>query len=201
MDEMAAQIMRLRTRGARLRADQIEHLRQGILALEIEIGAEAGETRTIGRMLALLDRQSPADNGWTFVMINALQFDAVMGYLLDHAHSPKVAARVWTKCLTDLRRDTGEVMLSRADFAERVGASPDQVTRVLSLLVKCGALIRLREGAGVSRYFVNPLVGTQLGGQDRDRAQAEAPALNLPNVPNNVAQLHNKSKQTGVVQS
>ena len=41
-----------------------------------------------------------------------------------------------------------------------------------------GAVYSRREGRGV-RYFVNPLLGTHLAGAARDKAQAEAPRLQL----------------------
>jgi hypothetical protein len=200
VDNMAAEIRRLRTRADRLRADQADELRQLVLTFAEQAGRELSE-RAVGQVIAAIDRQTASDTGWTFLMISPAQHDAVLEWLLERTHSAKLASRVWSKCFTNLRRDTGEIMLSRSEIAALVGAPVNEVSRVLSLLCQCGALIRHRERGSVARFFMNPLVGTKLSGQDRDRAQAEAPEINLPDVPDNVAQLHHKTKQTGVVRS
>jgi len=82
---------------------------------------------------------------------------------------------------TALRRDTGEIMPTRDELAERVGTRPDHVSRVMHELASIGAIIVHRErvagmrGPGRAVYLMNPNVATNLTGAARDRAQDEAP--------------------------
>jgi hypothetical protein len=103
-----------------------------------------------------------------------------------HALDPaQEALAVWALLFTAMRRDTGEVVLTRDEIAERLGTSPSNVSHVLGELERVNALIRRREpspgvrGQGSLRIFVNPRVGTHLAGAARDRAQGEAPPLRL----------------------
>src|SRR3954451_13525310 len=74
--------------------------------------------------------------------------------------------------------DGNEVLCSREELARVVGSDASHVSKIMGELEAVGAVYRRREGRGV-RYFVNPRLGTHLGGAARDRAQGEAPPLRL----------------------
>jgi Crp-like helix-turn-helix domain len=176
---MAAQIARLRTKADRLRSDTAAQLRQ--LVLEFNGLPE----RARGEIVAAIDRQTASTNPWPFLMISPEQNAAVGRWLGEHSSRPKIALVLWMELFTALRRDTGEIMLTRDELAERVGTHPDNVSRVMHELAGIGAIIVHREkvagvrGPGRAVYLMNPNVGTHLTGAARDKAQAEAPRLQL----------------------
>ena len=61
----------------------------------------------------------------------------------------------------------------------------EDISRLMGELERIGAISRRREkvagmrGRGRAVYFMNPSVGTHLAGAARDKAQAEAPRLQL----------------------
>jgi hypothetical protein len=171
-------IVELRTRPDRLRRDQEATLREALLPFEDEM--PGGVMR---ELLTLIDRRSASRNKWTFVMLSPEQNMLVVQYLTANSERPLLAVNAWAVCFNHLRIDTGEIMLSRLELAEKLRAHPDEVSRVMGELVKFGAIIRRREkvagmrGPGLVQYFMNPRVATHLGGAERDRAQDEAPPL------------------------
>lgn len=173
-------IHELVTRPERLRKGQDEALRQALLPFEDEIPG------TVFReLLTLIDRRSATRNKWTFVMLSPEQNGIVVNYLAKHSDRPILAMQVWALCFQYLRMDTGEIMLTRDEMAEKVGVHADHLSRVMTELVSFGAITRRRErvgglrGPGLVRYFMNPRVATHLGGAERDKAQADAPLLRL----------------------
>jgi hypothetical protein len=176
---MAARIVRLRTKPDRLRAETAAELRQ--LVLEYPALPE----RARGEIVAAIDRQTASEAGWTFVMLGPEQNAAVVRWLRQYSRYPTLAPAVWAELFTALRRDTGEIVLTRDELAERVGAGPDHVSRIMGELTRIGAIITHRErvagmrGPGRAVYFMNPNVATNLSGAARDRAQAESPRLRI----------------------
>src|SRR4051812_43403430 len=153
---MAAQIARLRTKADRLRSDTAAQLRQ--LVLEFNGLPE----RARGEIVAAIDRQTTSEAGWTFVMLSPEQNAAVMRWLRQHSQRPVLALALWGELFTALRRDTGEIVLTRDELAERVGTRPDHVSRVMHELAGIGAIIVHREkvagmrGPGRAVYLMNP---------------------------------------------
>ena len=115
---MAAQIARLRTKADRLRSDTAAQLRQ--LVLEYPGLPE----RARGEIIGTIDRQTASEAGWTFVMLSPEQNAAVMRWLREHSQRPVLALALWGELFTALRRDTGEVVLTRDELAERIGSDP-----------------------------------------------------------------------------
>jgi predicted transcriptional regulator len=118
-------------------------------------------------------------------MLSPSQNKAVQRWLVENSKRPQKATILWAELFDHLRRDTGEIMLSRDELAERVGTDPDSVSRIMHELASIGAIIIHRErvpgqrGPGRAVYFMNPNVATNLTGAARDRAQAAAPRLQL----------------------
>jgi Crp-like helix-turn-helix domain len=176
---MAAALHRLRSKPERLREEQAAALRQLVLAFP------GLPEPAVGSIVAAIDRETVAENGWTFVMLSPAQNRAVVNWLLEHSSRPQKAVSLWSLLFEHLRRDTGEIMLSREQMAEQIGEAPGDVSRIMGELEQIGAISRRREkvsgmrGPGMVRYFMNPNVATHLGGKARERAQAEASPLKL----------------------
>jgi hypothetical protein len=179
---MAAKVIELRTKPDRLRADQADKLRQALLPFEPDCPDHVRE------LLGHIDRQTVGRNKWTFVMLSPSQNAVVVNYLIEHSTRPMVAVRLWALCFEHLRMDTGEILLTREEMAEKLGEKPENISRIMTELVEMGAIIRKRErvkgmkGPGMVRHFMNPRVATNLGGTARDAAQAKAPPL-LTTIP------------------
>ena len=171
---MAAMLRRMRSKHERLRDGEAATLRDALLPFERDI-PKARE------LIAHIDREIAARNGWTFIMISADQNRAVVRWLRTNSRRPMCAATLWAELFSAVDRDTGEIMLTRDQLAELTGIASQHVTNIMSELEGIGAIIKRRErvvgmrGPGMVRYFMNPVVGTHLAGRERDTAQAEAP--------------------------
>ena len=176
---MAATLRRLRTKADKLLAEQADALRQ--LVLEYPGLPE----RPRGEIVAAIDRQAAAESGWTFVMLSPTQNKAVHRWLVENSRHPAKATILWAELFDHLRRDTGEIMLTRDELAGLIGDHPNTVSEIMGELASIGAIITHRErvpgmrGPGRAVYFMNPNVATNLSGAARDRAQAEAPLLRV----------------------
>jgi hypothetical protein len=176
---MPAALHRLRTKRQRLRKEQAQALRGMVLDFE---GLPDHAAKAI---IAAIDRETAAENGWTFVMLSPAQNRAVVNWLLEHADRHRPALALWVLLFEHLDRRTGMILLTRDEIAEQVGTHPDIVSTIMADLESIGAISRRRErvagmrGPGVVRYFMNPNVGTHLLGQVRDEAQAQASPLKL----------------------
>jgi len=167
---MAARVVRFASRTELLKRDQAAELRQLVLTLEPQA---PDATRKI---LAVIDRNTAAEKGWSFIMLGPMQNRAVVRWINTHAKRPRLSAALWAEFFCHMRTDTGEVVMSRAEMAEAVGAQPRHVSEALTELHGMGALIRHQEGREV-RWFMNPRVGTCLTGVARQEAQQGAPLL------------------------
>lgn len=178
---MAAEVRRLWSRPDRIRGDQNEALRTALLPFIDGDGFEvpAPEVRaTALKMMAVADARTAAKHGEEFLMLYPFQNELVVNHLAARSKRKLVALRLWALVLSHLRRDTGEVSLSRGEMAEMLGVPPRHVSQVVGELDDFGALSRVRDGRGV-RYFVNPRVGTHLPNKLRGEAQRVAPKLGL----------------------
>lgn len=162
----------------RLRRDQAEALRQALLPFIDDPAAPVFLSEVAAELLGHVDRRTASSNRWTFVMLSPSQNAAVVRFINRNAARPRVSTDLWAMCFEHLRMDSGEVLLSRAEFAKLLKVPPREVSRAVSELVEFGALSRRRDGQRV-RYFMNPTVATHLSGAARDAAQAAAPILKV----------------------
>ena len=122
-------------------------------------------------------------------MLNRIQIKAVWDAIraLDPDERPKQVLHAFDLVILNLRQDTGEVLLSRDQLAKEIGCSPDNVSRVMSTLVRLGVITRERQrvegmrGPGVVVYFVNPHVAWNgsLDVRKAEAAEATLPMLRL----------------------
>jgi hypothetical protein len=174
---MAARIVELHTKPDRLRVDQAEKLRQALLPFEADCPEQVRE------LIGQIDRQTASRNKWTFVMLSPSQNAAVVRWIRLNSKRPLQAMELWALCFEHLRTDTGEILLTREEIAEKLSISADHVSHIMGELVRMKAIITRRDrvkglkGPGLVRYFMNPRVATHLGGAARDEAQAKSPPL------------------------
>ena len=89
---------------------------------------------------------------------------------------PHLATRLLLHMEAAARSDTGEVLLTRGDLADRCEALPRDISTVLSELERGGVLCRVRVGRRV-RVFLNSRLMTGLPEGEHEAAQAaERPA-------------------------
>jgi DNA-binding transcriptional ArsR family regulator len=102
----------------------------------------------------------------------------VIEHLAKHSRRPQTSVVLFTRLFQFLPPDGNEVVADRAELARAVGIRPAEVSAVMGELEAIGAVYRRRDGRSI-RIYVNPALGTHLGGAARDQAQAEAPKLRL----------------------
>lgn len=121
-----------------------------------------------------------ARTDWTFVMISPLQNAAVVAWLGQNSSRPMKAMALWAELFTAMRNDTGEILRSREDLAERINETPANLSRIMTELSTINAVVRKREGRRV-KYFMNPNIATHVPDPDaRKEARDEAgPLLTL----------------------
>jgi CRP-like cAMP-binding protein len=163
----------------RLRTSRDEYAQAGIARVRAAVAeAEALPAKLAERLTTLLDRETAACRGWSFVMVEPDLNAEVIGYLSRHSRRPLKAVQLWAQLFRHLPPDANVCLASRAELAEAVGCTRAHVAEILGELEAIGAVYRRRDGRSI-RIYVNPALGTHLGGAARDQAQAEAPKLRL----------------------
>ena len=126
-----------------------------------------------------------------FTMISRAQTGAIWKTIraLPPADRPHQVLYAFNLILLNLRQDTGEVMLTRDQFADEIGCTPNHVTNIMATLDRLGVIRRERRkvagvrGLGMVVYFINPHVAWN-GSLDARRLEAAPtppPALRLLN--------------------
>lgn len=121
----------------------------------------------------LSDTPNPDADRWIFVMINPAQNSAVVRWLGQHSKRPQAAVLLWAELLTALRSDTGEILLTRAQIADRLGIEAQNVSRIMTELAQINAIRREKEGRRV-RYFLNAAIATHIPGPEARKEAREA---------------------------
>lgn len=146
------------------------------------------------RMLHALQRLVEPDSEgsiWPggFAMLSRLQTAAVWDAIraLPGRDRPQLVRHAFDLVLLNLRQDTGEVMLTRDELAERMRCIPRRVSEVMGVLERMGVIVRERRrvpwmrGPGLAVYFVNPHVAWNgdLKGRGEAAAGVSPPLLRL----------------------
>lgn len=172
---MTASLHTFRKRQDRLFAGDLPLFRH-LLAPLIDDPATPGRIADAAtRTLAHLERETVSFQQKEFVMLFPHQQRAV-ARMLRGSRRPAIANELWAVCFENMTR-TGEVAFDRAHFAQELGITPNDVSKLMAELVEFGAL--LREGTPRRyTYRVNPNVGTRGGlSPALDAEQAAAPVL------------------------
>jgi CRP-like cAMP-binding protein len=114
-----------------------------------------------------------------FTMLSRAQTAAIWDAIraLPPDDRPNHVRHAFDLVLLNLQQDTGEVMLTRDQLAERIGCALQNVSTVMGTLERMGVIRRERrrvegmQGRGVAVYFVNPHVAWN-GSLDIRKAEA-----------------------------
>ncbi len=114
-----------------------------------------------------------------FTMLSRAQTAAIWDAIraLPPDDRPNHVRHAFDLVLLNLQQDTGEVMLTRDQLAERVGCARENMSRIMGTLERMGVIRRERrrvegmQGRGVAVYFVNPHVAWN-GSLDIRKAEA-----------------------------
>lgn len=117
-------------------------------------------------------------NTWTFIMISPEQNRTVVQWLKNHSKRPLMALELWSILFENVHRETGQIMLTRQELAHEINIHSTHVTNIMSELESIKAIIKEKEGRGVT-YYMNPNIATHLNQEERDKARPKAPKLEL----------------------
>lgn len=118
-----------------------------------------------------------------FSMLSRVQTAAVWDAIraLPPDARPNQVRHAFDLVLLNLRQDTGEVMLSRAQLAEKIGCAPRHVSTIMGTLERMGVIRRERrriegvQGRGEAVYFINAHVAWNGSLEIRKEEAAETP--------------------------
>jgi hypothetical protein len=114
---------------------------------------------------------------WFFMMVDMFRVQKIQEWIATNSQRPMKGVLVWTRCMKSADMNDGEAKIDRGAWADELRIAPSDVSRALGELVKCNALIRIRDG-NKYRYFVNPRVATNIAGEDeRTAKQIAAPEV------------------------
>jgi len=115
-----------------------------------------------------------------FIMVTTSQNLAVVRWISENSARPHKANLLWALIFDHVHPNTGEIMLSRAEIAERLDDQPRNVSSLMSEFVSINAVERRKEGREV-KYFLNPHIATHLPGAGAREAARDAagPLLTL----------------------
>ncbi len=152
--ELPEGVASLAARRAHQRAAEAEQL--------VELARRAGITgETLEAIAQAAGAMKAGSNDWMFAMISTDQNAAVVDWLLENSKRPQVAVKLWAQLFRVIRTDTGEVLLSRSELAERVGTEPRTLSSIMTELASINAVQRQQDGRRV-RYFMNPHIATHI---------------------------------------
>jgi len=173
---MAAKIKRFQPKDKLVKQEQLEQL-QSMLELFPELNEKKASA-----LLWDIKRKNKlnAPNTWTFVMINAEQNRTVVQWLTANSKRPLKALELWSILFEYVHKDTGQIMLTRQELADKLEIHLNHISNIMSELESINAIIKQKEGRGVT-YYMNPNVGTHLSQEDREKAQVKAPPLTVIN--------------------
>ena len=168
-----AQIVRLTTKQQRSGQEEAAQAAEQLSLLSEELLKHLpGEARiAISRATHALQkaaRQDTAEGLWPggFSMLSRTQTAAIWDAIreLPSDARPNQVRHAFDLIILNLRQDTGEVLLTRDQLAERIGCAPANVSRIMGTLEKMGVIRRERrkiegmQGRGIAVYFINPHV-------------------------------------------
>ena len=115
-----------------------------------------------------------------FIMVTTSQNLAVVRWISENSSRPHKSNVLWALIFDHVHPNTGEIMLSRAEIAERIDEQPRNVSSMMGELASINAIDRRKEGRAV-KYFLNPSIATHIPGAAAREAARDAagPLLTL----------------------
>jgi len=117
-------------------------------------------------------------NTWTFIMISPEQNKLVVNWLDENSTQPRKSVRLWALLFENIHRETGQIMLSRQELADKMNLRPNNVSRIMSELEGINAILKKKDGRGVI-YYMNPNVANHYSQEIREQKQKETPTLKI----------------------
>jgi len=138
------------------------------------------DAETLARVTAAAKVHAQSSENWIFVMLSPAQNAEVVRWINRNSKRPQKASELWATLLEHLRMDTGEIMATRQELAQRVGETPQNLSRIMTELASINAIRREKEGRKV-RYFLNPGIATHVPNAAKRKAAREeaGPLLKL----------------------
>ena len=138
------------------------------------------DAETMAKVQDAAKAHAKASESWIFVMLSPAQNAEVVNWLLSNSKRPQNAVMVWARLLERLRIDTGEIMATREELADRVGLAPRTLSEIMTELASINAIRREKVGRNV-RYFLNPHIATHVPNAAKRAAERDkaGPLLRL----------------------
>jgi len=185
-----AEIKKFRPRRELLRREQAKQLEAFIQGQDAEVLPDKVRDAiltTIARNTDNFYREELWEGG--FVMLSRHQTAAIWDAIraLPPEQRPNHVRHVFDLAILNLRQDTGEILLTRDELAERVGTSSDNISTIIGTLEEMGVVRRERRrvaglrGPGMAVYFINPHVAWsgKLEARKREATQRTPPLLRI----------------------
>ena len=106
-------------------------------------------------------------------MIDPKENWTVVDWLQKNSRRRAAAIRAWAFLLAEAIPGTGAIPLTRGEIAGKLGMSPDDISSIMTDLVRYGAIARQPEGREVS-YFMNAPFVTAPPGEAPKSKEEEA---------------------------
>jgi len=117
-------------------------------------------------------------NTWTFIMISPEQNLAVVNWLTSKSKRPLNAVKLWALLFDNVHKETGKIMLSRLEMADKISVHPNNISAIMTELESINAILKKKDGRGVI-YYMNPNVANHYPQEIREKSQKEAPKLKM----------------------
>lgn len=138
------------------------------------------DAETLAKIDAAAKAHAQSSENWIFVMLSPAQNAEVVRWINKNSKRPQKASELWATLLEHLRVDTGEIMATRQELAQRVGMEPRTLSETMTELASINAIRREKEGRKV-RYFLNPSIATHVPNPSKRKAARDeaGPLLKL----------------------
>ena len=144
----------------------------------IEPAREQMPPETYRAITRAIEKSTASVKNWRFIMLQPDLNQAVIHHMTKRSKMPLVAVNLWAMFLNNLRTDTGEILLTRQEMADKLKQLPRDISSVMSEFAAIKVIRREKKGGRVF-YFLNPWVATHLTGEARDNAQDNSPMLSF----------------------
>ncbi len=147
-------VTKLSTERTKKRKEEARQILQQVRKLGLD-------PETLAKIDDAAKAHAASSENWIFVMLGPKENAAVVRWINQNSKRPLKAVELWATLLEYLRMDTGEIMATRKELAERVGMDARDLSKVMTELASINAIRREKDGRNV-RYFLNPHIATHI---------------------------------------